>query len=279
MQVAHWSKAMTQRVIRRPHTSSARRLGRALWLGAWLATGCASRKPSPDGELRAQVKSLVERQAALERKLALLEVRALAARSPDRRLPQVESPSPQGAGVPVIPRNLATIKLAPPSPRAPSLPTAIALKEPAPELVGEVEAEPAPVEAGSFNGAMDAIRTGDVEGGAARLIAFADKNPRDDRAPTALFTAGLGLLTSGDVANAALALVRVSDDYPAASEAPDATVRLAQCELRLKRADAARATYARVIMRYPQSPAAKVAQAELESIAAEPKPASPEGSH
>ena len=41
---------------------------------------------------------------------------------------------------------------------------------------------------------MSALRTGNVEGGVARLRAFADQNPRHPRADNALYFAGLGLI-------------------------------------------------------------------------------------
>jgi TolA-binding protein len=209
---------------------------------------------------------LIERQAALEGKIELLEARLHAAYRPQRPVPP-SSAEPAH----LIPKNLATVRLGPRPSKAPPVPTSIALKEPEEEYVREAfaEGEIASDDGRVFDSAMEAIRTGEVEGGAARLISFADKHPRDERAATALFTAGVGLFTSGDASGAAPVLERVSDDYPGAAEAPEATVRLAQCKVRMKNVEAARATYAKVIGRYPKSLAAKTAESELKSIAGE----------
>lgn len=263
--------AMTLRETLRSRSGSRR----LRFVASACLAACATAKSAPDPELRAQLQALVGRQARLERKVELLESRLAVALRP-------KPESPAGG---LIPKDLATLKLGPPSPRAPELPTSIALREPDAAYVRAVldepntepntepNLEPDPLQAGgaqSFDAGMESIRTGDVEGGAARLIAFADRHPRDERAPTALFTAGVGLFTSGEVAAAALALERVSDDYPAAAEAPEATVHLAQCKLRLKNVEAAKATYAKVIHRYPKSRAAKAAEAELKSISDAP---------
>ncbi len=257
---------MTLRETRRSRSGPGHLPSAGLLAGACLLS-CATPKPAPDPELRAQIQALVGRQVQLERKVELLESRwAVSQRASRPRAPEAE------AG-PLIPRDLATVKLGPtPGARAPRVPTAIALREPDSAYVQSVMDEPeAPLasdgEARTFDAGMESIRTGDVEGGAARLIAFADHHPRDERAATALFTAGVGLFTSGDAAAAVPVLERVSDDYPAAAEAPEATVQLAQCELRLKKPDDAKAFLAKVIDRYPKSRAAKVAEAELKSIA------------
>lgn len=255
--------AMTLRETLRSRSSSRR----LQFVASACLAACATAKSAPDPELRAQIQTLVGRQAQLERKVELLE----------SRLAVGLRPKPESPAGGLIPKDLATLKLGPPSPRAPEVPTSIALREPDAAFVRAILDEPnhepdRPQADGakSFDAGMESIRTGDVEGGAARLIAFADRHPRDERAPTALFTAGVGLFTSGEVAAAALVLERVSDDYPAAAEAPEATVHLAQCKLRLKNVEAARATYAKVIDRYPKSRAAKAAEAELKSISDAP---------
>lgn len=262
---------MILRETRRPPWGVRRLPGTGVLAGACLAA-CASAKPAPDPELRAQLQALLARQAQLERKVELLESRLAVA----QRASKPPARPPEATAGPAIPKDLATVRLGPPAspPRAPPVPTSIALREPDAEYVRmaleEPEAQSADDESRVFDAGMESIRTGDVEGGAARLIAFADRHPRDDRASTALFTAGVGLLTSGEPAAAAVALERVSDDYPAAAEAPEATVHLAQCKLRLKKVDAAKAIFAKVIDRYPKSRAAKAAETELKSIAESP---------
>ncbi|HEY3451913.1 MAG TPA: tetratricopeptide repeat protein [Myxococcales bacterium] len=169
----------------------------------------------------------------------------------------------------LVPGNLATVRLSPnSSARAPSLSTEVALREPDEAAVEQMLSDPGPDTSGDeYATALKAISTGEVQRGAFGLQAFADKHPRDERAPTALLQAGVGLLTFGDPQSAVLAFDRVAQDYPLAKEAPEAMMRLADCQLKLKRDDRAKDVYARVMSRYPGTPAAKAAEVGLKNLA------------
>jgi tol-pal system protein YbgF len=188
------------------------------------------------------------------------------------------SPRP---GPSVVPKDLATVRLVPQE-KAPPLATAVKLREPdaeamarmmgdgvsssgSPEMITSEEAE--------FQAALMAISTGDVEGGAAALTAFADAYPKHERASAALYNAGLGLQNYGDLKDAVLRFERVADDYPIAPEAPDAMIRMAECQARLKNLTRARDLYARVIGRYPGSAAARSAEVGLKSLGGASQPA------
>jgi TolA-binding protein len=214
---------------------------------------------------------MADRQHALERRLEQLEAR-LALSTPRKPAPEVAVSAPQAASSsPRIPKGLRTVTLRPEPKAAPPVATAVELKEPEPEVMDQILSEPETAEEKSEYGqGMTAISTGDVERGVGLLVGFADKNKRSELAPTALFTAGIGLQNWGEPAQAALLLTRVADDYPLAAEAPEAMVRLAECQLKLKNQSSARAILSRVVSRYPNSKAAKVAENELKGLGAAP---------
>jgi TolA-binding protein len=217
---------------------------------------------------------MAQRQSILERRISQLEAQ-LATVSMTHARPRPETrpdPAVPSQG-PAIPKNLATVKLSPTERALPPVPTSIDVKEPDPETVAGALAESdgdvagTPVANGDeWEAAMIAIRTGDVEGGARRLEAFADRNPRHEKADAALYAAGIGRQTSGDLLGAVLVFSRVAEDYPRSESAPDALVRMATCQLRLKKVSAARALFASVIDRYPGSKAARLADAELKEL-------------
>lgn len=220
---------------------------------------------------------MTQRQSILERRLSQLEsqlatVSMTQARPRPEARPEPAAPS-QG---PAIPKNLATVKLSPTGRALPPLPTNIDVKEPDPETIAGALAEAdadrdgaQPEKGDEWEAAMIAIRTGDVEGGARRLEAFADRNPRHEKADAALHAAGIGRQISGDLLGAVLLFSRVAEDYPRSESAPDALVRMATCQLRLKKVSAARALFASVIDRYPGSKAARLADAELKELSRE----------
>lgn len=261
------------------HVLKGPRLG---WAWALVcATACATTgQPAVSGrdpELTAQLRAMAQRQAALEAKLERMESRLDAMRVGARAAPAAEA-SKERPAASLVPENLATVRLAPPSKKAPAVATEVGLREPdekalekmlADAQAANLDGEPPPEQSqGEYETALAAITTGDVERGAAGLQAFADKHPRDERAPTALFQAGMGMLNFGDPQLAVLAFERVAQDYPTSREAPEAMVRLAECQTRLKRADRAKDSYAKVVSRYPGTAAAKAAEAGLKNLAA-----------
>ena len=216
-----------------------------------------------DPELAAQLRAMASRQSELERKLDRVEAQLDAVRSSPRKPAE---PVKEVVSATTIPGNLAMVRLGP-STKAPALPTNVALREPDEKAMEKMlDAEP-DLSGDEFESALKSISTGDVERGAAGLLSFADKHPRDDRAPAALLQAGIGQLTFGDPQSAVLAFDRIAQDYPQAKEAPEAMVRLADCQLRLKRTDRAKDVYARVMSRYPGTPAARTAEAGLKGLA------------
>ncbi|MGC4114652.1 MAG: tetratricopeptide repeat protein [Myxococcales bacterium] len=237
-------------------------------VGAPVAGNSRPSSSSADPQLMAQLRAMASRQVELERKIDRLEAQLDAMRSVPRS--KAEAPA-KSTSASLVPGNLTTVKLAPsasPGKAAPALPTEVALREPDEAAVEQMLNDPGPDTSGEeFESALKAISTGEVQRGAFGLQAFADKHPRDERAPTALLKAGLGLQTFGDPQSAVLAFDRVAQDYPTSKEAPEAMMRMADCQLKLKREDRAKDVYARVMSRYPGTPAAKAAEAGLKNLA------------
>ncbi len=212
------------------------------------------------------------RQAELERKIDRLEAQIEAQRGPPVTpaiKPTVEAPRPAPV---IVPKNLTTVRLAPPPAKKPPMPpTGVSLREPdaetAQQLLAEAEGPADPAD-DDFKGPMESISTGDVERGVQGLLSFAERFPRDARAPQALLQAGVGQQASGDLQGAVLSFEKLSDDYPLATQAPEAMLRLGDCQLKLKRAERAREVYAKVMSRYPGTPAARQAEAGLKSLSA-----------
>lgn len=243
---------------------------RGTWavLVAGVTAGCATAQPAADRELAAQVRAMSARQTDLERKVDALEARLEALRAVPAK-GAVTPLEPARGVVPLVPKDLATVRLAPPARKtAPSIPTNVTIQEPDAAKMEHVLAERGARDAldSELQAAMSAISTGDVERGARMLTSFADRHRRDERAPTALYQAAMGLMRYDDPQSAALTFERLADDYPLASEAPEAMVRLAECHVRLKRPERAREVYGRVTDRYPGTASAKAADAGLEIL-------------
>jgi TolA-binding protein len=236
---------------------------------------CASARPAAttvDPEIAAQLRAMANRQAELEHKIERLEAKLDTARATAPRAAPVQAVAEPSRSTTLVPNNLQTIRLTPPK-KAPPLPTEVTVRDPDPAAVEAMADRVAPgADASDFHLAMKAISTGEVERGAQALLDFAEKHPKDEQAPQALFQAGVGLLTFGDFAGAMMAFERLADDYPRASEAPEAMVKLAECNLRLKHPGEARSVYSRVVTSYPNTPAARAAEAGLKNLAAAPPP-------
>jgi TolA-binding protein len=234
-------------------------------------------------ELKAQVRAMRESQARLEKRLERLELHE----SVSRARASSEAPS---SPEPLSPPELTVVKLKPRKDSAPALPTAVPIVEPAPEDMemfisasdgdgsrsgGASEREEAPqaeqqevlsVLELEFEQAVAALRTGNVEGGVARLLRFAEENPRHSRADNALYFGGLGQIGLKDPASAARTFEILISRYPAGDAVLDGMLRLAECRLRLNQTDDARALYTRILTQFPGTAAATQAEQRLASL-------------
>lgn len=172
---------------------------------------------------------------------------------------------------------LAVVKLKPKKEAAPRLSTEVSVVEPAeeaPEVVAHLgpaepraadEADLAMGEA-QYERAMDALKTGNAEGGVAQMQQFVTDWPRHPRADNALYFAGLALLADKDFEGAAPLFERVLAQYPAGDAVLDSMLKLAECRYKLNRPREAKATWEKIVASFPGTAAATQAQARLASL-------------
>jgi TolA-binding protein len=252
-----------------------------------LACGCATDVASKSDvrALTEQVQALQKQNAQLQSRLTSLEhERALAA------LPQTPPASPTPASIaaaPVVaaaepahtqPPALTVVKLKPKA-AAPPVDTLTPVQEPDRALIEALETQAEPVGAAAppssaadqeYQGALEALRTGNVTGAVERLKRFADNYPRHPKADDALYYAALGELGQGEVAQSALLLQVLVQRYPAGDVVQDAMLKLGEVRLRLKQPAEARAAYALLVQNFPGTAAAVQAQARLDMLSRNP---------
>ncbi|MEN9799694.1 MAG: hypothetical protein RL653_3391 [Pseudomonadota bacterium] len=237
------------------------------------ASGCAT-----DAALKAELVELkreVRAQRETGRRLAerLDRLEASQAVLGARDKPS-EGRIPPASAVP----DLAVVRLKPKADPPPKLDTRKPVQEPPAELdedtfapaaaaqgapeSGDAEADAALGEA-LFEEGLSALKTGNLEGGVARLKAFVGQYPRHARADNALFFMGVGLQGMDNLPAAIQTFQSVLDGYPAGDAVLDALLRLADCRARMGQPDKARQLYSRIVQQYPGTTAAARAQVAL----------------
>lgn len=222
-------------------------------------------------ELRREVRAQRETGRRLAERLDRLEASQAVIGARDK---PAEGRRPAAAEVP----ELAVVRLKPKAEPPPKLDTRKAVQEPSPELEeeafaptaaaagvpdsGDAEADAALGEA-LFEEGLSALKTGNLEGGVARLKAFVGQHPRHARADNALFFMGVGLQGMDNLPAAVQAFQSVLDGYPAGDAVLDALLRLADCRARMGQQEKARQLYSRIVQQYPGTTAAARAQVAL----------------
>ncbi|WP_336785040.1 tetratricopeptide repeat protein [Archangium sp.] len=241
-------------------------------------------------ELKAEVRAMRETQSRLEKRLERLELHASVSQARASAAPAREgaiaAPAAAAAEKTFATPDLTVVKLKPRNEPAPPLPTRVAVVEPSPDDMemfispspegGAASAAPDAAEPkeeldttvldAEFDQAVAALRTGNVEGGVARLLRFAEDNPRHPRADNALYFGGLGQMGLKEHAAAAKSFERLIESYPAGDAVLDGMLRLAECQLRLNQKDDARALYTRILTQFPGTAAATQAEQRLASL-------------
>jgi len=224
--------------------------------------------------LQASVKQLQdENLKLLERVQALETDRAVARAGQQQPLGPLLAAAPSVTSGSEVP-TLAVVKLKPRADRAPPIDVRTQVQEPDGELVAALgrtaspagDAPDASQVDGEFAQAQEALRTGNLGGGIERMTRFADTYPKVPRADDALYLAALGELGQDEPARAAKLLESVLQRYPAGDVVQQAMLKLAECRMRLKQTDEARALLARLVTNFPGTPAASEAQARLARI-------------
>lgn len=247
-----------------------------------LSTGCAGAReearPREDAllsELRAlrqENQDLARRVDALSARVDYLARQARAAPAAPAA-PAAEGARTEPEPAPLVPENLAVVKVAPPSQRArsaPPVPTSVPIAEPAPERLEALQVPSRRELAAEAEAALRAARRKD---GLARAHAFEDftaRYPNHAGADNALVVAAEAYEASGRSEAACTLARRALAEYPAGDAASDALWVLAACEARRGDAGAERRLLARIVEEYPRSPAAERAGGRLASISGQP---------
>ena len=239
-----------------------------LLLAGCAGAGDAARRDTE--ALRAEVRELRQQNDELSRRVEALSgrVEALSARS--ARAPAPAPPREEGERPPLIPPDLAVVRVAP-RPAAsrartpPTVPTAVPISAPDAARLDALSGGARDVSADA-DAELRHARTRPAEDRARALEAFAARYPRHPSADNALVEAAAAEEESGR-ADAACALARrVSAEYPAGDALPDALERLARCESRRGARDAERELLERLVAEFPRTPAAERAGLRLATI-------------
>ena len=205
--------------------------------------------------LRAELRASRDRTQRLERRVDALETSEALGRGLGSA--SWKSASRNGDDPSLAIPELAVIRLKPKREPAPKLDTEVTVVEPSPdrlELIAREaneadERSPPPEDPdvldANYARAVQAIRTGNLEGGAERLETFAREHPKHPNADNALYYAGVARMGLEDFAGAAELFQAVEDRYPAGDAVAEALLRRAECESRRSRPMDARALYAK----------------------------------
>ena len=242
-----------------------------------LCASCAGGRVREDAaflELKGQLAVQSAQLQAQQRRIEELEVKlaAVAAHAEASRgtaATPAEKQAPSTAAPARDPRpHLKTVKLGEgrrrhrdynPVESAPSIPSAIGLKEPDPQTLQRLE-EAAAVDPGirdeldadhSFAQAVAKLNAGELETAETQLLAFAGQHPRHTAADNALYLAGLIREHNGDCAGAVALFDRIPLTYPAGDAVLPSMVEKGRCLTRLHRKNEARELFARIVREHP----------------------------
>jgi len=261
---------------------------------AW-ASACAGVDPALKAELsdvRAEVKALREENARLARRMERVEIDLAVRKASGRALapgggkPGAAAPATASAEIP----SLTVVKLKPKVEPPPPLNTSVSVVEPSADVLEALASAPAgrgdgmastvgdddgPTEDpaladGEFDQGLQALRTGNVDGGVDKLKQFARDHPRHGKADNALYFASVGMIGLGDLEGAAATLEAMLREYPAGDAVSDAMLKLAECRTRQSRARDAKTLYSEVIQKYPGTAAASQAEQKLAQLLRSP---------
>jgi TolA-binding protein len=223
------------------------------------------------GELAASLRALRAENSRIEARLERLEQLDRGAARAAAAAPMAPARDAADALPP-----LTVVKLKPRVQAAPRVETQVPVQEPPQGLVGELRPQAARgddaaelLEAqGAYDRGLDALRTGNAEGGIGQLLQFVSDWPRHPRADNALHAVGLALIARQDFTGASQQFERVLAVYPAGDAVVEAMLKLAECRLALKQPQLARIAWERVVTSFPGTPAATLASARLQSLSA-----------
>jgi hypothetical protein len=218
--------------------------------------------------LRAEVRALRKDNEDLIRKVDALSARVEVMSARLARTPTSTPTSTSASPAPLVPPDLAVVRVEPPAARPrtpPPVPTDVPIAEPDAERVEALARRGRDLGAEADAELARARRRGGIERAHA-LEEFAARYPRHPSADNALVE-GAGAYADATRAEAACALARRAiDDYPAGDAMSEALERLAWCESRRGARDAERSLLERLVSEFPRTPAAERAGTRLATI-------------
>lgn len=214
-------------------------------------------------DLKTEVRALRRDNEELSRRLDALSGRVEVIST------RLARPSAREEAAPIVPPDLAVVRVEPPAKgarTAPPVPTNVPIAEPDPERL-EAIARRSGRDIGQD--AEDELRRARRLGGAARAHALEDfvaRYPRHPSADNALVEASAAYADTGKGDAACDLARRAAGDYPAGDGMSDAIERLAWCESRRGATDAERKLLERLVSEFPRTPAAERAGTRLATI-------------
>jgi len=242
--------------------------------------GCSAGDPGLRRDLeltRAEMRTVQHENAEMAKRVEALSAKVdlLAARA--QRAPPAAVKT--HAAEPIVPPDLAVVKMEPQAARAaprgeslrrprraPPVPVAVPFVDPDPGTLSAMRARRVDL-AAEAQAALDAAHRLSGLAAARALEEFSSSYPSHPSADNALVEAGQARAGAGDDESACALFARCAKEYPAGDALPDALEQLGRCEARKGRDEKARALFERVATDFPNSSAAKRA---LERIAAMP---------
>jgi TolA-binding protein len=249
---------------------------------ALAVLGCSAGDPGLRRDLelmRAEMRTVQHENAETAKRVEALSAKVdlLAARA--YRAPPAAEKARGGAAEPIVPPDLAVVRMEPQAARsapraeaprrprrAPPVPVAVPFVDPDPGTLGALGARKVDL-AAEAQAALDAAHRLSGLAAARALEEFTASYPSHPSADNALVEAGQARAGAGDDESACALFARCAREYPAGDALPDALEELGRCESHKGHAEKARALFERVAQDFPSTSAAKRA---LERIAAMP---------
>lgn len=219
------------------------------------------------GELKSEVQTL---RAQIEELQQQLEQQKQSGRTQyldlDGRLNRLENAAPPATPAPV-PATPPTATATPARPTVPAAPAVAAPPDPAPRVYGDASTLGRGMdERTAYNSAFDALKAGRYAESARAFQAFLETYPSGVFAPNAMYWLGESYYVTQNYALAQEQFQGLLDQHPTHDKAAGALLKVGLCQYGLRQLDAAEATLARVLARYPGTEAARTADDRLRAI-------------
>lgn len=121
-------------------------------------------------------------------------------------------------------------------------------------------------EPSSYDAALVAFNNGDYKGSLNQFRAYLTENPKDPKAPNAIYWMSMNQLALKDYLGARATSEDLIHHYSSSPKVPDAMLNLANAEIGLEDESAARSTLKSLVAKFPQSKAAGLAKELLKKV-------------